>query len=354
MIQNENEPLLFAATSANFYNFLGDTNVLEHRRRFADVIDMAYKAHQDLLTFQVDNLSLIDDEGILPMLNSKEPPIFVMFHTGSFNMLTAYLLKSGSHFYGLSDAESLKMADYQSLQDLYNKHYGKNSIFGMINIEESGSIFRILKMIKEGFPTIAFIDGNKGIGGQDKTNGNLEEVDFLSGRVRVRRGLATLAYLTNRPLVLALNHMENDQRYLSFRKIPVQVTTDKKVFIRDAIQTIFKYFGEHVKKHPDQWCNWPYVHNWTNISSFQKTHSELINEGNHSPNFNAERFCPIKFKEEFFLFDRETYNIIRVESELAPIFSYKTLPAKRQALIQELIQSNNSFVDDFRRRQVFI
>lgn len=354
-LQNESESLLYASTSANLFNFLGHTNVEEHYRLFKEVIEMAYRAHHDLLSFEVDNLVIVDPHNVLDMLRTDQPPIFVTLHTGSFNMLIAYLLKHGFIFYALSDTESLEIADYHNVTHQYNQRYNNKGDFAKINIELPGSIFRVIKKIKEGFPTMAFLDGNKGIGGQSKSNVNLLDIDFLNGKVRVRKGLATLSCLTLRPLVFALSYLKGNRPFLEFYH-PLECSgSNKEAFANDAIQTIFKHFEAHVKQYPSQWCNWPYVHNWSDLSVFYTKSSpdERLNKTS-ALHFNKERFCPIKYNDGFFLFDRRRYNVISVDPDLAPIFSYKTTPQQRKELIQKVIKENNPAIKDFIQSEVLI
>ncbi|MBX2968300.1 MAG: hypothetical protein KF803_02930 [Cyclobacteriaceae bacterium] len=354
-LQNESESLLYASTSANLFNFLGDTNVEEHYRLYKEVIEMAYRAHQDLLSFEVDNLVIVDPHNVLSMLKTDKAPIFVTLHTGSFNMLIAYLLKNGFIFYALSDTESLEITDYHNVTHQYNQRYNNNGDFAKINIEVPGSIFRVIKKIKEGFPTMAFLDGNKGIGGQVKSNENLLNIDFLKGKVRVRKGLATLSCLTHRPLVFALSYLKGNRSFLEFYHPFECKGSDAEAFANETIQTIFKYFETHVKQFPSQWCNWPYVHNWSDLSVFysKSTPLETLVKSS-SLHFNEKRFCPIKYNGGYFLFDRIRYKVIPVDPNLAPIFSHKTTPQQRRELIQQVIKENNPAIKDFIQSEVLI
>ena len=359
MENKKKEALLFASASANVYNFLGINDTKSHMSIYKDSISNNLKAHEDIRSFQVEKLKIIDPNLILNNLSSR-PYIFVSFHTGSYNLLPSWLLKSGHEFYLMADTDSLDIKEYSSsMKSIYREKYHTEGDFKMINVEEEGAIFRIIRKIKDKKITLAFLDGNKGIGGQVKDNKNLMEVDFLQGRVKVRKGLAYMAFLTNTPLVLALNYFKDGQRYLKIYDPIEIIETDRKAYCKRAINQIFEYFEEHVRTYPGQWSNWPYVHRWSNIKHFEEQLSSghpISTNTIHQRDwkFNKDRFCPLKVKDDHYLFDRIKYHLTSVSPNLMPLFSRKTKVDQQKEIIENMIINNSSTVEKLIANKVLI
>lgn len=349
--------LRYVSTSASLYNFLGDTQFDSHMEIYKTAVDNALQAHDDLMNFAVDRLNIVDPDHILDNLATKKP-LFVTFHTGSYNMLAALLLKQGHVINILSDTESVASEDYNTAPQLYRERYANNCWSEMVNVEEPGTIFQIIRRIKAGQPTIAFLDGNKGIGGQTKYNENMLDVSFLRGRVRVRKGLPFIAYLTQAPIVLVLNYQEGGERYIKFYPAITCHEKDRGAFCQQVIDAIFGHFSEHVRQYTGQWSNWLYVHNWTDLTYFETQHPQQPEaEATQDPSrldFNAERYCPLKLNGRFYLFDRIRYSLGEVEEDRIALFSLKTAREERQQLIRNLYEHHRDETRDMVSRQILV
>lgn len=358
-MQTRKDALLYASTSASLYNFLGTSVPKDHMKIYSSVVNQAFKAHQDLINFGVDNLTVIDPSSMLAKARDQAC-IFITFHTGSFNLLASYLLKSGRQFYILSDTQSMDNKDYKEATERYRQEYKNDCSIEMLNVEEPKAIFNIIRKIRKGATMIGFLDGNKGVDGQSKTNENLLDVNFLNGRVKVRKGLPYMAFITKTPIVLALNYEVEEKKYLRIYEPIIAEEDDKDAFCTRTINTVFNHFGDHIVKHIDQWANWPYLHNWTDLDFFRsklnekakKVKSSIGEKG--SLTFNSDRFCPIRLDGELFLFDRVCYHLLPVKETHIPIFSYKTDIKTKEHFIKSLAEKQQEEVSALVAKQILI
>jgi lauroyl/myristoyl acyltransferase len=346
--------LRYASTSANLYNFLGDRNFANHINIYKACINNALQAHADIKSFAVDKAVIVDPANVLPDL-LKRPMMLVTFHTGSYNLPASSLLKAGYKVNVLSDTESVQNHDYNQVSHLYQNKYKNDCSMEMVNVEADGAIFNILRQFKSGVQTIAYLDGNKGIGGQTKYNENMLDVSFLNGIIRVRKGLAFIAYLVKAPVVVVLSHRENGTNYVTYHPPIVIEERDRDVFCSTALREIFKIFEAHVKNHFDQWSNWLYVHNWTDLDHFktkivERRHATLaeVNE------FNHDRFCPLRLDGKFYLFDRILYSASEVEEAIVPAFSFKSTREERVRFIEELKINRPDLTENLAKRNVLV
>lgn len=350
--------LTYAATSANLLNFLGHHAFDDHFRIFNATLKNASKAHRDLLEFGSESLEIIDPFKTLELMDARAP-IFVTFHTGSYNMLASLLLKMGRQIYVLSDTSSVNNGEYNSISKIYSEKYNNGCSSEMLNVEIGGTIFNIIKKIRQGALMIAYLDGNKGIGGQTKDNENLLDIDFLNGVVKVRRGLAFISYVTGSPLVLALNYTSGGKDFIRFYEPIRSEEKDKESACVSMMNQIFKHFEEHVRLYPEQWSNWAYVHKWADLTAFKGnpllyTNDKPVSTGSKSWRFNSSRFCPLRVGENYFLFDRILYQVIPVKNEYTELFSKNTSAAQRNSIFESLKNKEKSTIGRLIDRQIII
>lgn len=357
-MHNIKDLLLYASTSANVFNFLGRNDPDRNFRFYQSVIEVASMAHRDLMEFKVEKLKIEDPHGILNFSSGRKP-IMITFHTGSYNMLISHLMSNGYQVQVLSDSRSMQLKDYYDGPVNYRKRYRNSCDCTMLNVQEKGFVFRAIQKIKSGYPIVAFIDGNKGIDGLTKDNENLEDIRFCNGMVRVRKGLPYLAYLTGVPVVLALAYKKDDADYLKlFPPIEQTESESRENFSRRCLETVFKWFESHLGEYTDQWASWPYVHYWSDLSKFPglsgNRHSVIDQKDYNLLTFDSNRFLPLKFNDEFLLFDRTTYTATKIDREDAPLFSIKTSQSDKSRMLSKLVMQHKDKVELFVSKGIFV
>lgn len=348
--------MLYAATSANLLNFFGNDSFDKHLEIFNKTTDFSAKAHRDLMEFGTERLEILDPSDVLSTVHGTSP-IFVTFHTGSFNMLISLMMRRCKDVMILADTGSVQKDDYHLAIKAHAERYKSGNTTTLVNVEENGAIFQLIRRIRQGAVPIAFIDGNKGVDGLSKVNENLLDVPFFRGVVRVRKGLAYIAYLTKRPIVLVLHYCENNEDYIRVHEPIWSECTDKEDFCREVISRIYRYFSAHVKDYPEQWCNLPYFHRWADLTVFQRpVHADLYVPAAldfKKWHFNNRRFCPIIIEGSHYLFDRFNYSVLPVSPEMIDLFSKKTSGERKTALFETCCRDHQGLAKDYLAREVF-
>jgi hypothetical protein len=272
-------------------------------------------------------------------------------------MLISLLLKLGNKITILADTSSVQKSDYHLAADQYQNRYRNGNSTTLVNVEENGAIFNLIRRIKQGAVTIAFLDGNKGVDGQPKENENLLDIPFFNGIVKVRKGLAYMSYITKTPIALALSYHENNKDYLRFYEPLWSDAKDREVYCSEIITKIFGHFAGHTKNYLDQWSNLPYFHRWSDLSVFRKPLLSgtfvSADMGQKTWRFNNHRFCPILVEGENYLFDRFNYSVLPVRTDLVNLFSRKTSPDQKSALFENCCRTNQDIAREFLSREVF-
>lgn len=350
-----NETLLYAATSANLYNFMGNSEFDTHLDVFKTILKSSSKAFADLFNFSVDDVQLLDKDNVMPNLETH-PRIFVSFHAGSYYTILGWLLKAGHEVLGMSDTQSIASGDFANLTELYRQQYGNNCRLDMVNVEEQGAIFDLIRKLKRGVIVLAYIDGNKGVGGQTKDNENMVSIDFLNGRVKVRKGIAYLSYLTKVPVQVALNHFDENGSWLKiYENHAVPHTLDKEEFAKEVMKYVFGCFEDYLGNYWMQWANWPYVHNWSLIDYFRETGTQTSDYWitiNDKWKLNTSRYCPLKLDDGLFLFDRLRYSLLPIEKQYAGLFSYKSSINEKQSMLEQIIRDNDKMAESLVSRDI--
>lgn len=350
------ELLLYASTVSNEYNFIGHKDFGNGFEFYRSVIGVASEAHRDFMEFKVTSLEIEDPYDLLKA--SIGGTIFITFHSGSYNMLCAHLLSKGEKTCMLSDTSSMLMNDYQIVSSLYRQHFNNNGDCEMLNVQEEGFIFRLINKIRKSYPILAFIDGNKGIDGLTKENENLIDINFLKGVVKVRKGLPYVAYITDRPIVLAIAYKDGGKNYLRLHEpIRKNEREDRETFCKRCLEYIFGTFGNHLKKYSEQWASWPYLHSWANLTAWQNRFvSDKVGSQIDVQRlvFNSDRFLPLKLHEEFMLFDKMTYSAIKIEPNDAPLFSHKTSLSEKIKMLENLAAGESSKIEQYVSKSILV
>jgi predicted LPLAT superfamily acyltransferase len=131
--------------------------------------------------------------------------------------------------------------------------------FGLINAEESDALFKMLRAFKSGQNLLIYVDGNTGTG--TKNTNNLV-VDFMQGRLSVRKGVAVLASVLKCPIypVSCIRPALDEVHFKMHKVLFGHEAADREAFVRQSMQQLYNNLASLLKKDPFQWECWLYLH----------------------------------------------------------------------------------------------
>ena len=154
--------------------------------------------------------------------------------------------------------------------------------------------------LKAGRSILVYIDGDTGSGEEHKTT-----VDFLNQKVNVRKGVPYASYLSGVPILPIVQFRKKNLQNVLRVGRPIQCAKNegRDDFSQRALGTIYRYFGQYVKKYPDQWEGWSYIHNSMVIRP-EKTSdysTYTINSKRTTYRFNQSRYRIFELESNFLL-----------------------------------------------------
>jgi len=308
--------------SANMQNILPDISTNKHEVLFQKML-----LHQVYNTFDQQFLSandLLQTEGpVQDLIRSKRPHIYCTFHLGSYRLLTSYLYRQGvdlALLVGSSVYQQQSNTFWETIHGLQKKHNLSNS-FQVLDAEQSSSTLQIIRALRAGTSLVIYIDGLTSTTGVNRQEDKELQVRIGNKHLWVRKGVGFLSYVTQTPIIPVINHREkNLTNVLSFLD-PIQsdASVDRETYCQQSLQLLYDSFWKYLRKYPDQWEGWTYIHNFLDQ---QELNQQLNTGSSHMAQpiekavFNNDRYTICDQEETPVLLDRRLYVTYEISTDL--------------------------------------
>ena len=99
----------------------------------------------------------------------------------------------------------------------------------------------MLRELKNGKSLLLYIDGNTGSGSNTMNNHNHLVVDFFSGKIFARKGIALLAHIAHSPIITVASYRKfvDDIRLRFFDPIYADTKQERSAFTKTTTQKIY-------------------------------------------------------------------------------------------------------------------
>ncbi|PXY00622.1 hypothetical protein DF185_11965 [Marinifilum breve] len=295
---------------------------------------------------QAREFSIIDEEDKLNSSSFKvigakaeylnQVNIYALFHLGSYRLPNHYFSSQGMNFSILLNDSAYQLRD--KYKDLFQIHKTEeNQKLNFINAEIPSSLLQIIRSLRSGYSLSVYIDGNEGVVNSENQE-KFAAVNFFGEKILTRKGIANVAYRTGTPIIPVITFKENDTNIIEFLE-PIEA--DKSIKQAEStlklIQTLWNVLEMYVKKYPNQWQGWIWIHKFINrkgVSCIQKgkLNGQFI--------FNAERYSFLKKNQTVFLFDHETFINFKINNSLFTILDYLRFNKLEYERLREIISEN--------------
>ena len=260
----------FNLMSASLYNFLPKITYDKHEGIFRNI-----SINQKLSSLEQGYLNIqnrIVYENFSPdLLNTlkNNNGIICTFHLGSYRLINQFLLlnKMPLTIVASKAVVELQTDDFMNIRDKVDAQ--DSDLIKIIDAESEHAITKILRDIKAGRILVFYIDGNMGTGENSPNNPNLINVSFLGKRLLVRKGIAYISHLAKVPIytVACFRKKLDDIRIHFFDPIYPVSFSNRNKYAEFATQKIYHYIEPIIKKYPEQWEAWLYIHKAINFSN---------------------------------------------------------------------------------------
>ena len=306
--------------SANLTNFLPQVAESEHEQLYTNLIRNLSLEKFDRKLMHLTDVSAL--EGDLSLINNPQKPfIFCTFHIGSYRLIANALLRKGYQFSILVRQEvfETQRAEFKEYHDNMHDTFRTSSKVNILNAEDPRVLLQMTRELKAGRSLLVYIDGDTGSGEEHKTT-----VNFLNQQIKVRKGIPYASYLSGVPILPIVQYRKkNLQNVLRVGKpIAIKKNEGREEFSQRSLSAIYKYFGGYIKKYPDQWEGWTYIHNAMVIkpaSVSTTTTYNLSKKANYR--FNQSRYRIFELESNYLLFDRSAYETYEITADMKQYLS---------------------------------
>lgn len=260
IFENEERLRLFTFFSANVLHFMPNSNPEEHIGAFKQVCLHQHLSWRDVDDRQNERPFVTGiDESFIDRLKNR-PGIICTYHSGSYRLINKLLAEGGVPFALLVNKTVLQ----QEKDSFQNKFERAAPDFprklDLIDAEESTALIKMIRALRSGKNLLVYADGNTGSSGNKENN---VFVDFMAGKLSVRKGLAVLSDLTRSPIypVVCRRKALNEIHFEVLETILPSLTTQGNAsYIQQTMQKLYRNLEGVLKKDPFQWECWLYLH----------------------------------------------------------------------------------------------
>lgn len=315
---------------ANINRFL--PNVVEDSKRmYQDVL-----FNQSLSSIEIQNPNLFkelevinycDEYSVINENGNDQPRIYATFHFGSYKAISQYLVNKGQKLLLIID-NSVYKSQKKVFEDLANitirNSINKNGDFKIFNVKNIDTIFKLKRLMNEGYSLVVYLDGNSGLSEKQDFSKGFSKIPFLKDQMYVKNGIQFIAKLTKALFIPVISHRESQNIILEFfESIDFSKTENKSV---DAISYAYQLLEKKLLLYPEQWECWLYMHKW-----FPHDFNIPYIKTNRIENkFNKKRYDTFILNKTKFIFDLLNYRSFEI-----PNIIYEAIPNENWDLLPE-------------------
>lgn len=236
------------------------------------------------------------------------------YHMGSYRMINLWLIQREIKFAIVVGATAVnrERAEIEQINSLWGG-VQKNKM-EIINAEEAGSTFRMLRALKACTSLLFYIDGNTGTGMENAGNDNCCLINFLNQKIWARKGLAYLAHCTNTPILPVISY-KSDWLSISLKFGNfIFPERERNTFAATTTQLLYDFLTPWIQKYPAQWEGWMHIHKIAWINTRNKKKSK--NFKGKLVSFNNRSFGVFRLNSKAYLLQNNNYRIYPISGNV--------------------------------------
>ena len=335
----------FTIFQANIQRFLPKWNIDNLEELYKQFLYSEHLVSWDqndlkkLDTISVVNYSAFD---LLPS-HLKEPTIFATFHYGSYRVINSYLLTHGFKVVLIIDG-LVYIRQKKEMEKMYLKYKEEaeksNSDFIILSVKEPSFIFKLKRLLLDGYVLVVYMDGNSGSLKETNFDKGWIEIDFLNNKMNVKNGIPVLSLLLKASIIPVITYWgEHEELQMQFYpSIFPNGYSDNKLYVKDVIMKLYSILEKDLYNNPAQWESWSYMHKWfernAHVPYEEIDRKKLKNE------FNKKRYALFFFKEIYYFFDKFSYSAFPIDESLYNLLKSNSINKINSSTLEDLISKN--------------
>lgn len=231
------------------------------------------------------------------------PSIFATFHYGNYTLLPAMLLHSRVPFSVLISTDVAK-EQREKYEQIQLKLQGKidSDLFSLIIAESPTVLFQMKEAIKDNKHIVTYMDGNMGSVSRQGDKNTLR-LKFLNQELRVRTGIAHLAFMLACPIHLAImaNNADSQNPFVFYKRLMPAKKCTRLEYVNETVSHIYSLFSKVLERDPVGWEGWLYVH------------FDLVISDEKKLKLFFKHYIPFSIGQNYFLLEKDTFDSIPID-----------------------------------------
>ncbi len=289
--------------SANISKLLPAVPLRDHQALFAEAGNVQRLVMDDRLNERW--LAELPDDHRLQTIKQRSG-VIASFHTGAYRLLPMWLISRGIPLTLLVTAD-VATSQAERYRAIVGRMPGGGIPLEVCCAEDPMVLRKLARAMAQGRCIMAFLDGNESAGAKTAPSKRAEAViDFLAHRLRVKTGIAELAYLTGRPIYPMTMAFDGTgtPRPDVLPPIVYSKSDKRQAFVQTAMSRLYGVLADTVARHPAQWEGWFYVHH------------DLVLDRPIADEAFIRQYMPFSIGERYFLLHRNTYSVYSLSGAL--------------------------------------
>lgn len=306
--ENEDRLRLFTFFSANVLHFMPNSDPEEHIEAFKQVCLHQHLSWRDMDDCQYEQPLVTGiEDSFIDRLKSR-PGIICTYHSGSYRLINKILAEADVPFALLVNKTVLQQENDSFQMKFERAAPDFSQRLDLIDAEEPTALIKMIRALKSGKNLLVYVDGNTG------SSGNVENnvvVDFMEGKLSVRKGIAVLADLVKCPIypVVCRRVSLNEIHFEVPEAIVPSVNTQRNAsHIRQTMQKLYGDLERVLEKDPFQWECWLYLHQHIVLPKRSSKNGSV----GMKELMESRLWGVFKIDEHHFALDKQSYSSFRI------------------------------------------
>lgn len=251
----------FAAFSANLQWLMPDIPVEQHNELFRQTLLNQRLANLDEYYFRELSIHLEADSAVDHAGLTNRPSVICTYHLGSYRLLPHWLMAQGVSICMPLATDVLDTQGDGMLAAAEETCRQSGATCTLIDAENPLTIIHMLTALRSGKTIVAYLDGNMGALPNEMST-NLVTIPFLDVEMRVRTGLAAVAYIAGVPIHSMVSGCVTDRSTVvrCLQTITPVNGIKRADFASQTTKNLYRDLQALVKQQPWMWENWLSVH----------------------------------------------------------------------------------------------
>ncbi|WP_300601981.1 hypothetical protein [Niabella sp.] len=332
---------LFHLASATLLNYLPSIGYKDHDYIFKKIL---FNQKLSLLEQGMPELlHAVRYENKLSALNllKSAPSIICTFHIGSYRLINLFLAENKIPF-SLVVSKTVIEKQGESIQQAFcSSNSLRQMHLDLIDAEQPAAGLQMIKALKSGKSLVVYVDGNTGAGTSSISNENCCEINFLSHKIFVRKGVGFLSHAAKVPVLPVICYRKSltSVNIRFFDPIYPDTDMDRGTFPSKLMQQVYNLAGFYIEKYPQQWEAWLYLYK---VAVLNQRSSQISTPPFQLPKaltFNEKWYGLYQFNRQNYIFDKKDLLSYKIQPQLYALLNkMQKQPTKSKTIDVILLQ----------------